>query len=388
MGYRVGIIGTGATPEDPDSDGFAMAYRHARGYQRLDDCEIVACADIVRSNAQQFADRFDVPGVYEEYDRMLEEAEPDIVSVTVPPDVHAEIVIGCAQYGELTAIHCEKPMATTWAACKQMGRACDRADVQLTINHQRRTGPIYRRAKELLAAGRIGELRRIEWTAKNVYDAGTHMFDLSRFYADGAEPEWVLAGLDYRTENRQFGVHNENQAIVEWRFDNGIFGRAATGFGDEPIGARLRLIGDTGTIELGARNGPPLRIRSDRSFGWTTVDAGETIWGNRTYSTIPGYVRGGVRATRELVRSRFGDAEPSDYPSHVDRAIESVVEAVRTGEESELTWHNAIRSTALIFGAWESARRRGRVAFPLEIEDNPLAAMVENGQLRVSAEGE
>ena len=35
----------------------------------------------------------------------------------------------------------------------------------------------------------------------------------------------------------------------------------------------------------------------------------------------------------------------------------------------------------MIFGAWESARRRGRVEFPLDIEDNPLEAMVESGEL-------
>jgi hypothetical protein len=40
-------------------------------------------------------------------------------------------------------------------------------------------------------------------------------------------------------------------------------------------------------------------------------------------------------------------------------------------------------ATALIFGAWESVRRRGRVDVPLEmdIEDNPLEDMVERGVL-------
>lgn len=386
MSYRIGVIGTGATPDEPDSDGFAMAYRHAPGYQRLDDCELVACADIVRANAEQFADRFDVPSVYEDYTRMLEEADVDIVSVCVPPDVHADIVVGCAQYGDLEAIHCEKPMADSWAACKQIGQACERADIRLTINHQRRVGPIFRRAKELVRSGRIGTLRRVEWTAKNLFDAGTHMFDLSCFYAEESDPEWVLAGLDYRTENRQFGVHNENRAIAEWAFANGVTGVAITGRGQEPLGAHLRLVGDSGTIEVGPTDGPPLRIRTDRSLGWTAVDAGETVWGNRKHVGPTGYVRWAMAVANERLAARFGDESVPGYPSHVERAIASVVSAVRTGEESELTWRNAIRSTEIVFGAWESARRRGRVEFPLAIDDNPLQSMVEDGKLLVSPE--
>jgi hypothetical protein len=40
-----------------------------------------------------------------------------------------------------------------------------------------------------------------------------------------------------------------------------------------------------------------------------------------------------------------------------------------------------LQATELIFASWESARRRGRVDLPLEIEDNPLEDMVEAGQL-------
>jgi hypothetical protein len=32
-----------------------MAYKHAAGYERLDNCELVACADIVRENAMAAA---------------------------------------------------------------------------------------------------------------------------------------------------------------------------------------------------------------------------------------------------------------------------------------------------------------------------------------------
>lgn len=90
-----------------------MAYQYARGYRRIDDCEIVAHAEIILENVKRFAREFDVPYVYEDYETMVEEIKSDIVNVCVPPAVHAEIVIGCANNGTVDAIHCAKPMATT-----------------------------------------------------------------------------------------------------------------------------------------------------------------------------------------------------------------------------------------------------------------------------------
>ena len=251
MTYRIAVVGTGDSPDDPDSDGFAMAYKHAAGYRRLDDCELVACADIIPENAKQFADRWDLEAVYEDYEVMLREADPDIVSVTVPPAVHAEVVQGCAEYGDLEAVHCEKPMAATWADCKAMVEACEAADVNLTVNHQRRVGPLYRKAKELVDDGAIGDLERVEWSAMNLFDAGTHLFDLAGMFTDEANPEWALAGLDYREENRWFGTHNENQAVALWQYESGVHGLASTGEaeGGDAVRPYVRLVGSDGRLD-------------------------------------------------------------------------------------------------------------------------------------------
>jgi UDP-N-acetylglucosamine 3-dehydrogenase len=58
------------------------------------------------------------------------------------------------------------------------------------------------------------------------------------------------------------------------------------------------------------------------------------------------------------------------------------VNCLRNGQESQMNARNALRATEQIFAAWESARRRGLVRLPLEIDDNPLEAMVAAGELR------
>jgi predicted dehydrogenase len=352
-----------------------MAYRHASGYERLNDCELVACADIARENAEAFATTFDIDHVFEDYERMLEAIEPDVVSVCVPPAIHAELVIGCAESGVVDAIHCEKPMAETWGKCKEMATVCESHGVQLTINHQMRFGAPYRKAKTLLDRGRIGELQRIEFAEEHLYDSGTHLFDLCNYYAGEAAVEWMLAQVEYQEENIWFGTHNENQALAQWKYDDGVFGLASTGYGTKFIGCYLRLVGSEGTIEIGAPGSSVLRVRRNGS-SWDFPDTGH----DDIYGPEPGLLRAALRKLADRTSERIETAVA--IPSYTERAIADTIRALRENREPELSASRALRTTELIFASWESARRRGRVDLPLSIEDNPLAAMVESGQLQ------
>ena len=77
--YTVAIVGTGPDPRNPTVEGFAMGYRHAEAYRNNENCRLVACADVVPENASVFAETFDLgeDGIYEEYEKMLAEVEPD-----------------------------------------------------------------------------------------------------------------------------------------------------------------------------------------------------------------------------------------------------------------------------------------------------------------------
>src|SRR5690606_19330161 len=133
---RVGIIGTGR-PRRPGPQGFGMAWQHADAYQKLDSCVLAACADISEENREAFARAFGVSGVYEDYREMLEAERLDVVSICTWPRLHGPMAIAAAEAG-VTAIHCEKPMADTWAMCRRMAEVCARHGAKLTFNHQRR----------------------------------------------------------------------------------------------------------------------------------------------------------------------------------------------------------------------------------------------------------
>lgn len=369
MTYRVAIVGTGADPDETSRDGYAMAYRHAPGYERLDNCNMVACADIVEENAAAFADTFGLDTYYTDHETLLREERPDVVSVCTPPAVHADIVVNCAQATNVEAIHCEKPMATTWGDCKEMVAVCEEQDVQLTIDHQRRFAKPVTEAKRLLDAGEIGTLKRLEWAEVNLFDAGSHLFDLCDYVTDGASPKWVLAGVNPDPDNEWFGALNETQAIAQWGYEDGVVGFASTAEDEHwtVVDAYLRIVGDDGVIEIQPDGGPHLRVRTDGE--WQTVETdNESVYRPK--------LRTFEAATNKLASMVPRLPEPIDVgPTHYERAIEHAITSLAAGTEPIISGRRVLRGTELIFGCWESARRQRRIDLPLTIEDNPLESL-------------
>jgi predicted dehydrogenase len=346
--YDVAFVGTGPEPDNPVwGESAAMAYRHAAGYADRADCRIVACADIVRENAAAFAAEFDVADdrIFEDYEAMLEAVDPDVVSVSTPVPTHADIVLDCVRSGVPDAVHCEKPMATTWGDARLMAQEANRRDVQLTFNHQRRFSPVWRDPLAAIEAGEIGSVRRVEVHTSTLLDNGTHHIDLATMYAGERPVEWVIGQVDYREEHVKYGAHNENQGLVQWAYDDGTRGVATTGHGADDSGVTHRIHGTDGAIEITPGEDVQARLRRDGD-GWEPLVEGV----ERTAAVPP--------------------------------AIDHVVECLRDGVEPELSARRALSVTEIIFAAWESSRRRARVDLPLRIDDNPLEAMVASGDLR------
>ncbi|MBC8101119.1 MAG: Gfo/Idh/MocA family oxidoreductase, partial [Cytophagales bacterium] len=341
---RVGIIGAGKPWKTEGSTGFGMSRAHADGYNCLPQCRIVAVCDLIRERAEEFNET-KVGGqaeIYQDYPTMLSEASLDMVSVCTWPDLHAPVVLAAAAAG-VRAIHCEKPMAATWGEARQMEQTCRERGVQLTFNHQRRFLDTFQAARRLLKEGTIGELKRIEGSCGDLSDWGTHWLDMFGFYNDEVPGEWVMAQVDVRRPRLVFGVPVESQGICCIRYRNGVHALLYTGEeAAEIVGCANRLIGTEGVIEVHSE-APNVRYRTSQDNKWQTVETTEGL-------------HDGVANIRSV-----GDA------------VAALVEGRRPLHSSA----HAIQSTEIIFAAYESARRRGRIDLPLTgVEDSPLRAMI------------
>ena len=339
---RVGVIGTGNRHRVRDESGYAMAYEHGNAYRQLPTCEIVACADLVEQNARAFAAEFGGT-VYTDYRKMLAQERLHVVSICTWIHLHEEMTLAAIDAG-VVAVHCEKPMADTWGGARRMAAAAAGKGVQLTFNHQRRYGEPFVLAKQLLDQHYLGGLQRIEVASGNLLDSGTHFLDMCSFFNQECPVDWVLGQIDYRHEHRTFGAHSENQALVMFQYTNGVYGMVANNpLGDGPFESLMRLIGEGGEIEIGRAPQVPLRYKQH----------GDDLF------TVP----------------NLGDVSLHG-PGFIERAIADVVDCLLTGRACQLSAANALIATEIIFAAWESSRRRGRVDCPFNGNDNALAAMV------------
>ena len=159
MKLKLGIIGLGAQGRE-----YAMALD--RGLVK----SIVLCAVCNRSApALRWAEQTLSPSVgkYDNAEQMLRSAGIDAVLVCVPHYQHAEYVMLALRYG--LHVLCEKPAGVYSDTVKQMSAAAQKAERVYAVMWNLRAEPAYRRLKQILDAGELGEIRRVTWIATDWY---------------------------------------------------------------------------------------------------------------------------------------------------------------------------------------------------------------------------
>jgi predicted dehydrogenase len=149
---RWGIIGCGDVTE----------VKSGPALQRASHSRLVA---VMRRNgalAEDYARRHGVPRWYDSAQRLIDDPEVDAFYIATPPASHSEYTLRCAQAGK--PIYVEKPMARSFAECQAMIDACRAAGVPLFVAYYRRALPRFRKIKELVESGAIGEVRFVNVT--------------------------------------------------------------------------------------------------------------------------------------------------------------------------------------------------------------------------------
>jgi len=161
---KIGIIGLGA-----------ISSAHIKGYLEFPDrAEIVALCDIYPEKAEKALKRFNLEAdVYDNYKKMLERADIDLVSICTPPYTHSDITIDFLN-ADINVI-CEKPMASSLEECDSMNKAAEKNNKTLSIVSQNRfTNPMMK-LKKLLEKGLIGSIVHAQvdsfwWRGHSYYD--------------------------------------------------------------------------------------------------------------------------------------------------------------------------------------------------------------------------
>src|SRR5258708_27130999 len=129
------------------------------GMQKGEWSEIAAIASRDRRKAEEAARALGIPKAYGSYEEMLADPEVEAVYNPLPNHLHVAWSVKAAEAGK--HVLCEKPLSLTAAEARTLLAARDRSGVKIGEAFMVRTHPQWLRTRELIAAGRIGELRSI-----------------------------------------------------------------------------------------------------------------------------------------------------------------------------------------------------------------------------------
>ncbi len=182
MATRVGLIGCGIM----GTDHAGILHRMVAG------AELVAVQDVDRSRAADLAARLQAPRIFETAEALIDHPGIDAVIVASADESHARYVLACIAAGK--PVLCEKPLASSSAACREIVRAEVGAGRRLVqVGFMRRFDPGYMAMRQALVEGSIGRALFLHCVHRNkvapdyitsdlvIANSGVHEMDIARF---------------------------------------------------------------------------------------------------------------------------------------------------------------------------------------------------------------
>ena len=262
---KVAVIGLGG-----------ISGAHITQWQKL-PVELVAGSDINPEAVAKAAEQ-GLQG-YSDWRLMLDEVQPDIVSICTPPFLHREMAVECLQRG----IHvlCEKPMAATLEDAEAMAEAAAQAKAKLMIAYCHRFhGPIMK-LKEVLDSGIMGQpvffrgafTGMIEFTTNHranlkmagggaLMDNGSHAADLYQFLLG------KFARVSCRAGTILQQMETDDVGIILSTGENGCFGEIIAGYSLPGEFTEWIITGEKGVLALPNYFSGPVRFRPHASQEW------------------------------------------------------------------------------------------------------------------------
>ncbi len=250
--------------------------------QQSDRCEVLAIASRELPRARAAAAQLGIPCALGSYEELLADPEIEAVYIPLPNHLHVPWSIRAVEAGK--HVLCEKPIGLSASEVADLVVARDRAGVLVAEAFMVRTHPQWLAVRELIAEGRIGDLRavtcefsyfktdpdnirnRADFGGGGLMDIGCYAVNLSRWLFD-AEPEEVIADAD---RDPELGIDRLMSGIM--RFGTG---HATFTCGTQLVPhQRMQIFGTTGRIEVEIPfNAPPDRAAR------IVVDDGRDLFG-------------------------------------------------------------------------------------------------------------
>ena len=256
-----------------------------------DEMEVVAVASPTPGNAEKFARQHGIRAAYTDYREMLRDRDVELISITAPNRLHAQITIEAAAAGK--HVVCEKPLCITLEEADAMIEACDHAGVLLLYAEELFFAPKYVKAKQMADEGAFGNVHLVKQGEKHngphsdwfwdvnqsgggaLMDLGCHGIAFCWWFLGKPEVKSVYAQLSTQTNAHR--TQGDDEAITIIEFANGAIGMVENSW-NRPGGMddSIEVFGDKGQTYADMLMGNALPTYSEVGFGYAVEKAGST----------------------------------------------------------------------------------------------------------------
>jgi UDP-N-acetyl-2-amino-2-deoxyglucuronate dehydrogenase len=317
-----------------------------------ENARIVAVCDTNRDALEAAVEQTRVEG-YDSLQKLLQQAEVDMVVLSTPSGLHPEQTIEAARAG--VHVMTEKPMATRWSDGQRMVRACDAAGVRLFVVKQNRRNATLSLLKRAIDKKRFGRIYMVNinvfWSRpQEYYDSarwrGTWEFDGGGFMNQASHYvdllDWLIGPVESvqaytATLARNIEVEDSGVMSVRWR--SGALGSVNVTMLTYPknLEGSITIIGENGTVRIGG-----VAVNEIQHWEFRDPDEDDAKLVSASYETT----------------SVYGYGHPLYY--------DNVIKTLRGEAEPETDGREGLKSLEVLIATYLSARDGRRISLPLE----------------------
>lgn len=239
----------------------------APALQITKNCYLAGIVTGTPSKAEAWKSKYNIPEKniynYENFDRIADNPDIDVIYIVLPPSMHREFVERAAKAKK--EVWCEKPMAVTAEDCQAMINACKENGVGLSIGYRCQHEPNTQAYQKIVKEGALGKVLSVDcaagyregrtdhWKQKRemgggvIYDMGVYAIQGARL-GSGMEPIAVNSAKVWteRPEIYKDGLGEIVEAELE--FPGGVIGKIKTSFAENTNFLNIKC--EKGMIEM------------------------------------------------------------------------------------------------------------------------------------------
>ena len=267
---RIGLIGTSWWSD-------AMLLPAIKSHPQAD---LVAICGRNQVRAQEMADKYQVPQVFSDYRRMIDQAGLRAVCIVTPDDLHYEMTMAALDAG--LHVLCEKPLAFNARQAWEMAEKARAVGVKHMVLYTNRWLPAIQYIHDLVCQGYTGRIYHCKFSQLRDYasnpdndwvfdptrstgvlgNLGSHMIDMARWLVGDIAS--VSARLGVFVNHRELGSKilepGNDSALLLVEFANGAHGviqaSAVAHVTERVMLIQIKLYGEAGALELEYPFGP------------------------------------------------------------------------------------------------------------------------------------